>query len=122
MKEVHHELVMLPFLSVFDNLEYRVDGGTVTLMGQVVNSALKDDAANAVKHIEGVESVERIAFLPARSEGRSVLVLVALSAGTLAAALAVSLWALIAARLVQGLAGAVTGPKDLSQRKGFSRS
>ena len=67
MKEVHHELVMLPFLSVFDNLEYRVDGGTVTLMGQVVNSALKDDAASAVKHIEGVESVDnQIRYFPPR--------------------------------------------------------
>jgi hyperosmotically inducible protein len=65
MKEVHHELVMLPFFSVFDNLEYRVDGDKVTLMGQVVNPALKDDAVNAVKHIEGVESVDnQIQVLP----------------------------------------------------------
>jgi len=34
-REVRHELVMLPYYGVFDNLAYRVDGGTVTLLGQV---------------------------------------------------------------------------------------
>jgi hyperosmotically inducible protein len=35
-KEVRHELVMLPYYGVFDNLSYKVDGdGTVTLVGQV---------------------------------------------------------------------------------------
>jgi hyperosmotically inducible periplasmic protein len=64
-KEVRHELVMLPFFSVFDNLEYRVEGGKVTLIGQVVRPDLKDDAGNAVKHIEGVNSVDnQIEVLP----------------------------------------------------------
>jgi hyperosmotically inducible protein len=64
-KEVRHELVMLPFFSVFDNLEYRVQGGKVTLIGQVVRPDLKSDAENAVKHIEGVESVDnQIEVLP----------------------------------------------------------
>ncbi|MEY2411467.1 MAG: hyperosmotically inducible periplasmic protein, partial [Acidobacteriaceae bacterium] len=36
VKEVHHELVLLPFYGVFDNLAYKVDpDGTVTLLGQV---------------------------------------------------------------------------------------
>lgn len=56
--EVRHELVMLPFYSVFDNLQYRVDGAKVTLLGQVNTPALKSDAENAVKHIEGVEAVD----------------------------------------------------------------
>ena len=34
-REVRHELVMLPYYGVFDNLAYRVDGHTVTLLGQV---------------------------------------------------------------------------------------
>jgi hyperosmotically inducible protein len=38
--EVRHELVMLPYYSVFDNLAYRVDGDTVTLMGQVTRPTL----------------------------------------------------------------------------------
>ncbi len=64
-KEVRHELVMLPFYNVFDNFEYKVDGGTVTLMGQVTKPNLKSDAEKAVKQIEGVERVDnRIEVLP----------------------------------------------------------
>src|ERR1019366_8382441 len=58
VKEVRHELVMLPFYGVFDNLSYKVDpDGTVTLMGQVSRPTLKSDAENVVKRIEGVEKV-----------------------------------------------------------------
>jgi hyperosmotically inducible periplasmic protein len=57
-KEVRHELVMLPFYGVFDNLAYSVGSdGTVTLLGQVSRPALKSDAENVVKRIEGVEKV-----------------------------------------------------------------
>jgi hyperosmotically inducible periplasmic protein len=64
-KEVFHELVMLPQLTIFDNLAYKVDGGKVTLMGQVRNAVLKDEAGSAVKKIEGVESVDnQIQILP----------------------------------------------------------
>jgi hyperosmotically inducible protein len=65
-KEVRHELVMLPFYGVFDNLAYKVDpDGTVTLMGQVSRPVLKSDADNAVKRIEGVEKVvNNIEVLP----------------------------------------------------------
>ena len=42
VKEVHHELVMLPFYGVFDNLLYRVSpDGTVTLLGEVSRPTLK---------------------------------------------------------------------------------
>jgi hyperosmotically inducible protein len=65
-KEVRHELVMLPFYGVFDNLAYKVDpDGTVTLLGQVSRPTLKSDAENAVKRIEGVEKVvNNIEVLP----------------------------------------------------------
>lgn len=64
-KEVRHELVMLPYLSVFDNLEYKVDGNRVTLLGQVVNPVTKTQAEKAVKGIEGVEQVDnKIEVLP----------------------------------------------------------
>ena len=64
-KEVRHELVMLPELTIFDNLQYKVDGGTVTLLGQVRNAVLKDSANSVVKKIEGVESVNnQIEVLP----------------------------------------------------------
>jgi hyperosmotically inducible protein len=65
MNEIRHQLVLLPWYSVFDNLEYRVDGGKVTLMGQVVLPATKDGAGKVVKGIEGVESVDnQIQVLP----------------------------------------------------------
>jgi hyperosmotically inducible protein len=64
-REVRHELLMLPYFGVFDNIAYKVDGSTVTLLGQVVRPTLKSDAGNAVKHIEGVESVDnQIEVLP----------------------------------------------------------
>jgi hyperosmotically inducible protein len=70
IKEVRHELVMLPFYGVFDNLSYKVDpDGTVTLLGQVARPVLKSDAENAVKHIEGVEKVvNNIEVLPTSIE------------------------------------------------------
>src|ERR1700674_5831009 len=62
---VRHELVMLPYYSIFDNLAYRVDGATVTLYGEVTRPTLKSDAERAVKHIEGVNQVlNKIEVLP----------------------------------------------------------
>jgi hyperosmotically inducible protein len=64
-KEVRHELVMLPFYDVFDNFEYKVESGTVTLMGQVTRPNLKSDAEKAVRQVEGVERIDnRIEVLP----------------------------------------------------------
>jgi hyperosmotically inducible protein len=65
VREVRHELLMLPYFGVFDNIAYKVDGYNVTLLGQVVRPVLKSDAENAVKHIEGVEKVDnQIEVLP----------------------------------------------------------
>jgi hyperosmotically inducible periplasmic protein len=64
-KEVRHELLMLPYFGVFDNIAYKVDGYNVTLLGQVVRPVLKSDAENVVKRIEGVEHVDnQIEVLP----------------------------------------------------------
>jgi hyperosmotically inducible protein len=64
-KEVRHELLMLPWFGVFDNIAYKVEGYNVTLYGQVVRPSLKSDAENVVKHIEGVEHVDnKIEVLP----------------------------------------------------------
>lgn len=65
IRQVRHELVMLPYYGVFDNLSYRVDGGAVTLLGQVTRPTLKSSAENVVKDIEGVERVDnQIKVLP----------------------------------------------------------
>jgi len=64
-KEVRHELLMLPYFGVFDNIAYRVDGFNVILLGQVTRPTLKSDSENVVKHIEGVEHVDnQIEVLP----------------------------------------------------------
>jgi hyperosmotically inducible periplasmic protein len=56
-REVRHELLMLPWFGVFDNIAFQVNGDTVTLYGQVTRPTLKSDAENLVKHIEGVSHV-----------------------------------------------------------------
>lgn len=64
-EKVRHELVMLPFYNVFDNLGYQMDGDTVTLYGQVTRPTLRSDAENVVKRLPGVARVEnRIEVLP----------------------------------------------------------
>jgi hyperosmotically inducible protein len=67
-KEVRHELLMLPYYSLFDDLEYTVQGRTVTLSGSLTSEhgVTKRDAENAVKRIEGVDKVvNNIKILPA---------------------------------------------------------
>jgi hyperosmotically inducible protein len=64
-REVRHEIVMLPRYSVYDNISFGLNGGTVTLMGQVAQPSLKRDIENVVKKIEGVEKVvNEIEVLP----------------------------------------------------------
>ena len=64
-REVRHELVMLPFYDVFENLAFKLDGNNVTLLGQVTRPTLKADAERVVKTIEGAEKVtNQIEVLP----------------------------------------------------------
>jgi len=58
-KQVRHELLLLPYYSLFDDLEYSVQGHTVTLSGYVtsIHAPTKSTAENVVKHIEGVDMV-----------------------------------------------------------------
>lgn len=63
--EVQHELVMLPYYGVFDNLAFQVEGETVTLLGEVTRPTLKSDAEGVVKQSEGVQKVKNeIEVLP----------------------------------------------------------
>jgi hyperosmotically inducible protein len=65
IKEVRHELVMLPYYGIFDDLAYRVDGSKVTLFGAVTQPVLKSDAEKAVKRVEGVTQIDnQIEVLP----------------------------------------------------------
>lgn len=72
-REVRHELALLPYYSIFDDLEYRVDGSTVTLGGKVVTVGLKRDAESAVKGIEGVTNVvNKIEELPPSTQDQRI--------------------------------------------------
>jgi hyperosmotically inducible periplasmic protein len=64
-KKVRHELVTLPWYGVFDNLEYQIDGSTVTLYGQVVQASTRKDAERRVSRIAGISRVvNQIEVLP----------------------------------------------------------
>lgn len=65
MEKVRKELVTLPYYGVYDNLEYKVEGGTVTLYGQVLNPVTRTDAARRIAKLEGVDRViNNIQLLP----------------------------------------------------------
>lgn len=65
VREVRHQLVLLPYYSVFDNLAFKVEGDHVILEGQVTRPTLKSDGEKVVKNIEGVASVtNNIEVLP----------------------------------------------------------
>lgn len=67
-RQVRHELVTLPFYNLFDSFSFKVDDGTVTLMGKVTRPTLKSSAENVVKNIEGVTTVNnQIEVLPLSS-------------------------------------------------------
>jgi hyperosmotically inducible protein len=64
-RQVRHELVMLPYYGVFDNLSFQVEGSKVTLMGQVTRPTLKTSAERVAMNVEGVDKVDnQIEVLP----------------------------------------------------------
>ncbi len=64
-EQVRHEILMVPYIGVFDNLNYQVDNGVVTLSGQVTQPVRKLDVERAVRSIPGVTTVNnQIEVLP----------------------------------------------------------
>jgi len=64
-EKVRKELVTLPFFGIFDNMTFRVDGSTVTLMGAVNRPSLKDSAERVTLQVPGVTRVvNEIEVLP----------------------------------------------------------
>jgi len=64
-KRVRHALVTLPYYGVFDNLAYSINGGNVTLYGEVVRPTTRSDAERRVKRLSGVTRVvNNIKVLP----------------------------------------------------------
>src|SRR2546425_4793455 len=73
VKKIRKELVTLPYYGVFDNLAFEVNGGTVTLYGQVVRPTTKSDAEHRVARLSGVTRViNRINVLPLSSFDDSI--------------------------------------------------
>jgi len=71
--QVRKALVTLPYCGVFDNLEYKIDGSTITLSGQVVRPTTKSDAEHRVAKVEGVDRVvNNIEVLPLSSFDNSI--------------------------------------------------
>jgi len=69
-RQVRHELLMLPWYSLYDDLEYTVDGRTVILSGYLTSghAVTRQQAEGVVKRIEGVEKVvNNIQVLPPSS-------------------------------------------------------
>jgi hyperosmotically inducible protein len=66
IREVRHQLLLLPNYSVFDNLEFKVtEVDTVILTGQVTRPILKSNAETAIRSLEGVgKVVNEIEVLP----------------------------------------------------------
>jgi hyperosmotically inducible periplasmic protein len=59
-REVRHNLLMLPYYSIFADLYFEVNGSVVTLKGACPSEPpwdIKSDAENAVKNIQGVTKV-----------------------------------------------------------------
>ena len=65
-EEVRHQLVTMPYYSVFDWLEANVTpDGTVTLMGYVTQPTIKSDAESRIKRLESANGVvNKIEVLP----------------------------------------------------------
>ena len=64
-EKVRHELVMMPYYGIFDQLAFQVDGNKVTLLGEVSRPTLKTEAERRVKSLTGVEEVDnQIRVLP----------------------------------------------------------
>jgi hyperosmotically inducible protein len=65
-EEIRHQLVMLPYYSVFDWLQAQAKpDGTVVLLGQVTRPTLKSEAEERVKKIEGATRItNNIEVLP----------------------------------------------------------
>ncbi|MCI0525136.1 MAG: BON domain-containing protein [Acidobacteria bacterium] len=66
IKEVRHQLVLMPYYSLFDWFEFEIqDEDTVILRGQTIRPTLKSEAEARVREIEGVEKViNEIEVLP----------------------------------------------------------
>lgn len=60
VREIRHQLFVLPYYSVFDYITFTLDADRVTLTGYVLRPTLRANAEAAVKSLEGVSSVKNL--------------------------------------------------------------
>jgi osmotically-inducible protein OsmY len=64
-KQVRHEVLMYPYYSIWDDVNFRVSGGQVELLGAVNQPYKKSDIERLVRRIPGVTSVsDELKVLP----------------------------------------------------------
>jgi osmotically-inducible protein OsmY len=67
-EQVRKEIVTLPFYSIFDNVEFQLNDGTLELSGQVYRPVMKKMIERAAQRVSGVNSVvNNIEILPLSS-------------------------------------------------------
>ena len=57
-KEVRHEVVMYPHYTIFDNIAFRVNQGSVELLGAVTQPYKKSDLGKTIERLPGVTGVK----------------------------------------------------------------
>lgn len=64
-REIRHQILVLPFYSVFDYISFSLEGSKVTLTGHVLRHSLREQAEIEMKDIDGVTAVvNQIEVLP----------------------------------------------------------
>src|SRR5438105_940365 len=56
-RQVRHEILMYPRYTIWDDINFRVENGSVSLMGEVNQPFKKDDLGRIVQAIPGVASL-----------------------------------------------------------------
>lgn len=67
--EIHHQLQVLPFYSVFDYISFTLEDHKVILTGYVLRPHLRSDAERAIGSIEGVSDVSNFIQVLPKSSG-----------------------------------------------------
>jgi hyperosmotically inducible protein len=66
--KIRHEIVMLPYYGVFDDISFQVDQGVVTLTGDTIRPTVRKEVEQAVGRVAGVQRVvNNIEVLPLSS-------------------------------------------------------
>jgi hyperosmotically inducible periplasmic protein len=57
-EQARHEILTYPFYTIFDNIELKLQGNSLTVSGQVTEPFKKSDIGNFLSHLRGVTGFE----------------------------------------------------------------